>query len=313
MQKFSDQIRFASAPVSWGVQDDPGPAWEQPYGQILEEIVSAGFTGTELGPFGYFPTDPRILNESLQRLGLAMLSSFVPVPITEPPRVENVIAHFRTVGALLAALGARLVVLADCQTPQRREIAGRVPLDGSKSLTLAQWKQVGAVIRQVEQAAAEFGLRVVFHPHVATFVETPMEVERLFEVLAGTQVGLCLDTGHCVYGGGDPVDEARKYRSVLHYVHVKDVDAGILGEARRQKLNFDQAIGAGVFSRIGNGCIDFDSFFRFLAESSYSGWAIVEQDVIYGKTLVPPAESMRSSLRYLKNVMSKISPADSLM
>ena len=313
MQKFADQIRFASAPVSWGVQDDPGPAWEQPYGQILEEIVSAGFTGTELGPFGYFPTDPRILNESLQRLGLAMLSSFVPVPITEPSRVENVIAHFRTVGALLAALGARLVVLADCQTPQRREIAGRVPLDGSKSLTLAQWKQVGAVIRQVEQAAAEFGLRVVFHPHVATFVETPMEVERLFEVLAGTQVGLCLDTGHCVYGGGDPVDEARKYRSVLHYVHVKDVDAGILGEARRQKLNFDQAIGAGVFSRIGNGCIDFDSFFRFLAESSYSGWAIVEQDVIYGKTLVPPAESMRSSLRYLKNVMSKISPADSLM
>jgi inosose dehydratase len=313
LQKFSDQIRFASAPVSWGVQDDPGPAWEQPYGQILEEIVSAGFTGTELGPFGYFPTDPRILNESLQRRGLAMLSSFVPVPITEPSRVENVIAHFRTVGALLAALGARLVVLADCQTPQRREIAGRVPLDGSKSLTLAQWKQVGAVIRQVEQAAAEFGLRVVFHPHVATFVETPMEVERLFEVLAGTQVGLCLDTGHCVYGGGDPVDEARKYRSVLHYVHVKDVDAGILGEARRQKLNFDQAIGAGVFSRIGNGCIDFDSFFRFLAESSYSGWAIVEQDVIYGKTLVPPAESMRSSLRYLKNVMSKISPADSLM
>ena len=86
MQKFSDQIRFASAPVSWGVQDDPGPAWEQPYGQILEEIVSAGFTGTELGPFGYFPTDPRILNESLQRLGLAMLSSFVPVPITEPSR-----------------------------------------------------------------------------------------------------------------------------------------------------------------------------------------------------------------------------------
>ena len=310
MQKFSEQIRFASAPVSWGVQDDPGPAWEQPYGQILEDIVSAGFAGTELGPFGYFPTDPGILNEALQRLGLAMLSSFVPVPITELSRVESVIEHVRRVGALLSALGARLVVLADCQTPQRREIAGRVPLDGSKSLTLAQWKQVGAVIRQVEQAAAEFDLRVVFHPHVATFVETPMEVERLFEVLAGTQVGLCLDTGHCVYGGGDPVDEARKYRSVLHYVHIKDVDAGILGEARRQKLHFDQAIGAGVFSRIGNGCIDFDSFFRFLAESSYSGWAIVEQDVIYGKTLVPPTESMRTSLSYLKNVMSKISPAD---
>jgi inosose dehydratase len=83
-------------------------------------------------------------------------------------------------------------------------------------------------------------------------------------------------------------------------VHIKDVDPGILGEARRQKLQFEQAIGAGVFSPIGTGCIDFDGFFRFLAESSYSGWAIVEQDVIYGKTLVPPME---------KNVVSKISPA----
>ncbi|MFZ0879395.1 MAG: sugar phosphate isomerase/epimerase [Candidatus Acidiferrales bacterium] len=306
MDKFSERIRFASAPVSWGVQDDPGPAWKQPYEQILQEIVSAGYTGTELGPYGFFPTDPGVLNKTLQRFGLTMLSSFVPVPVTEPSRVEKVIEHVRRVGVLLSALGAKLLVLADCQTPQRREIAGRVPVDGSKSLPPAQWKQVGAVVRQVEQAAAEFGLRVVFHPHVATFVETPMEVERLFDALAGTQVGLCLDTGHCVYGGGDPVDEARKYRSVLQYLHIKDVDAGILGEARRQKFNFEQAIGAGVFSRIGAGCIDFDGFFRFLAEIRYSGWAIVEQDVIYGKTLVPPVESMRASLTYLNNVLSNL-------
>ncbi len=288
------------------MQDDPGPAWKQPYEQILQEIVSAGYTGTELGPYGFFPTDPGVLNKTLQRFGLTMLSSFVPVPVTEPSRVEKVIEHVRRVGVLLSALGAKLLVLADCQTPQRREIAGRVPVDGSKSLLPAQWKQVGALVRQVEQAAAEFGLRVVFHPHVATFVETPMEVERLFDALAGTQVGLCLDTGHCVYGGGDPVDEARKYRSVLQYLHIKDVDAGILGEARRQKFNFEQAIGAGVFSRIGAGCIDFDGFFRFLAEIRYSGWAIVEQDVIYGKTLVPPVESMRASLTYLNNVLSNL-------
>ena len=274
---------------------------------MLEEIVSAAFTGTELGPFGYFPTDPEVLSKALQRFGLTMLSSFVPVPLTDPSRVEKVIGHVRRVGALLSSLGAKLLVLSDCQTPQRREIAGRVPVDGSKSLALAQWKQVGAVIQKVEQAAADFGLRVVFHPHVATFVETPIEVENLFNALAATQVGLCLDTGHCVYGGGDPVEEARKYRSLLHYVHIKDIDAGILGEARRQKLNFEQAIGAGVFSRIGSGCIDFDGFFRFLAENNYSGWAIVEQDVIYGKALVPPMESMRASLSYLKNIVSTIS------
>jgi inosose dehydratase len=309
MDKFSERIRFASAPVSWGVQDDPGPAWEQPYEQILEAIVSAGYTGTELGPYGYFPTDPGVLHKTLQRLGLTLLSSFVPVPITDPSRIEKVIEHVRRVGALLSTLGARLLVLSDCQTSQRRKIAGRVPVDGSESLSPAQWKQVGAVVREVERAAAEFGLRVVFHPHVATFVENPMEVECLFGALAGTEVGLCLDTGHCVYGGGDPVEEANKYRSLLQYVHIKDVDARVLGEARRKKLDFEQAVGAGVFSQVGSGCIHFESFFRFLAESRYSGWAIVEQDVIYGKTIVPPVESMRASLSYLKNVVSNLESA----
>lgn len=312
MDKFSERIRFASAPVSWGVQDDPDPAWDQPYERILEDIVSAGYTGTELGPYGYFPTDPGVLNKTLQRLGLSLLSSFVPVPLTDPSKTETVIEHVRRVGALLSALGAKLLVLSDCQTSQRREIAGRVPVDGSKSLSGAQWKQVGAVIRQVEHAAAEFGLRVVFHPHVATFVEIPMEVECLFEALAATQVGLCLDTGHCLYGGGDPVDEAKKYGSLLQYVHIKDVDAHVLGEVRRKKFNFEQAVAAGVFSRIGRGCIHFEGFFRCLAESQYSGWAVVEQDVIYGKTTVPPVESMCASLSYLKNVVSNLDSASQL-
>ena len=312
MDRFSERIHFASAPVSWGVQDDPGPAWEQPYERILEEIVSAGFTGAELGPYGYLPTDSAVLKKALQAKGLKLLSSFVPVPITDSSKTASVVQHVRRVGSLLSAMGAELLVLSDCQSQERRRIAGAVPVDGSKSLGAAQWKQVGAVIAEVERVAAEFGLRLVFHPHVATFVETPLEVECLFEALAGSHVGLCLDTGHCVYGGGDPSEEARKYCSLLRYVHIKDVNASVLGEARCRKLDFEAAVGAGVFSQIGDGCIDFDGFFRFLAESRYSGWAIVEQDVIYGKTTVPPVESMRASLNYLKNVISKIESSASM-
>jgi inosose dehydratase len=307
----SEQIRFACAPVSWGVQDDPGPAWKQPYQSVLGEIASAGFTGTELGPYGYFPTDPAILNDTLQRLGLKLLSSFVPVPIADPSRIVHVIGHVRKVGALLSSLGAELLVLADCQTPERREIAGRVPINGSKSLNASQWKQVGNVVREVLCAAEEFGLRLVFHPHVATFVETPGEVECFFDVLDATPVGLCLDTGHCVYGGGDPADEAKKYRSKLHYVHIKDINSHVLGDARRNHFNFEQAVGAGVFSSIGDGCIDFRSFFQLLAETNYAGWAVVEQDVIYGKTTVPPVESMRASLSYLNRAISSLAPAAS--
>lgn len=308
MSRLSEQVHFACAPVSWGVQDDPGPAWEQPYERVLGEIVSAGYTGTELGPYGYFPTDARVLGETLKRLKLSLLSSFVPVPISDPSRTAHVVEHVRKVGTLLSALGAELLVLADCQTPERREIAGRVPVDGSKSLAAGQWKQVGAVIEEVRRTANEFGLSLVFHPHVATFVETPREVECLFDALAGGSVGLCLDTGHCVYGGGDPVDEARKYRFQLRYVHIKDINARVLGEARRSHLNFEQAVGAGVFSSIGDGCIDFSSFFKFLDASNYSGWAVVEQDVIYGKTAVAPVESMRASLSYLTKLVSTLAP-----
>lgn len=308
MNQLSGQIRLACAPVSWGVQDDPGPAWEQPYERVLAEIASAGYNGTELGPYGYFPTDPRILGETLKRLKLSLLSCFVPVPISDPSRTAEVVAHVRKVGALLSVLGAKLLVLADGQTSERREIAGRVPVDGSKSLSADQWKQVGAVIQEVRRAAEEFGLSLVFHPHVATFVETPREVECLFDALAGSSVGLCLDTGHCVYGGGDPTDEARKYRPRLRYVHIKDINAAVLGEARHRHFNFEQAVGAGVFSRIGDGCIDFRGFFEFLEASNYSGWAVVEQDVIYGRTAVPPVDSMRASLSYLTKLTSVPAP-----
>ena len=308
MGKISDRFQFACAPVSWGVQDDPGTAWEQPYEHVLDEILSAGYTGTELGPYGFFPTNPAALGESLKRRQMSLLSSFVPVPLADPSRKDAVIEHVRKVGTLLCALGAKLLVLSDCQTPKRQALAGRVPIDGSESLSREQWKQVGTLVGEVERAAAELGLALVFHPHVATYVETPSEVEQLFNALAATQVGLCLDTGHCAYGGGEPTDEARKYGSLLRYVHIKDIDAVVLGEARRKHLTFEQAVGAGVFSGIGDGCIDFDGFFRFLAESGYAGWMIVEQDVIYGQSKVPPVESMRSSLKYLRSVVSSLEP-----
>ena len=306
MVKFSDRVRFACAPVSWGVQDDPGPAWEQPYERILDEILSAGYTGTELGPYGYFPTDTKVLSENLNRRKMAMLSSFVPVPIANPSAKETVIAHVCRVGKLLADLGAGLLVLADSQTPKRRQLAGRVPSDGSESLTSEQWKNVGVIIAEVECAAVEFGLKLVFHPHVATYVETPQEVARLFDSIGSTDVGLCLDTGHCVYGGGDPVEEAQKYRSLLRYVHIKDINARVLDESRRSKFDFEQAVGAGVFSSIGEGCIDFLEFLRLLETNQYSGWMVVEQDVIYGKTKIPPVDSMRASLTYLKNTMAQL-------
>ena len=305
----NSQFHFASAPVSWGIGDTPDAAWKQlPYQWVLDDIAAGGYSGTELGPYGYFSTDAEVLTGALAARHLTILSSFVPVPLSNPAAAENVIQHVRRVGSLLASLGAKMLVLADAQSPERMQLAGRVPVNGSRSLRAEQWRQVGAMVARVEQAAGEFGLGLVFHPHVATYVETVDEVQHFFEAVSSTGCGLCLDTGHCVYGGGDPVDEARKYRSLLRYVHVKDIDASRLGEARRRRLDFGQAVAAGVFSQVGQGCVCFSEFFRWLRAQAYSGWIVVEQDVKFGESAVAPRESMRLSLDYLKGVVAGLGP-----
>jgi len=303
MTDVASRFHFACAPDSWGVLDYPGPSWEQSYEKMLDEMVTAGYTGTELGPYGFFPTDPAVLKPQLDRRKLKLLGSFVPVVLSDPASAGIAVEHIRKVGNLLATLKAPFLVLADAQSDERNAISGRVPADGSAALTPAQWKNVARVVEEAAKVSSEFGLDLVFHPHVATYVETPEECERFFDVTSHTGVGLCLDTGHCEYGGGDTVAEAAKFVSVLRFLHIKDVDNKILAEARRKKLNFDQAIEEKVFTIIGKGSIDFPGLFRLLEKNNYSGWAVIEQDVKFGATAIPPAESVAQSLRYLQGVV----------
>lgn len=297
------RFRLATAPVSWAVQDQPDAAWRQPFEQVLDQMLAAGFEGTELGPYGYFPTDPSRLRPALESRHLVLLSSFVPVPLADPAAATAVLDQVRRVSGLLAATGAQRIVIADAQSPRRSKLAGRVPVDGRESLAPADWRRVGKLCGDVETVAAEFGLNVVFHPHAGTFIETPAETEHLFDALAGTQIGLCLDTGHCVYGGGDPVEEAQKYGSLLHYVHVKDINPRALARARRRELDFPGAVAAGVFTPVGRGCIYFPAFFDCLRNLDYSGWLVVEQDVKFGQEDVQA--NMAASRAYLAALISE--------
>ena len=180
-----------------------------------------------------------------------------------------------------------------------------MPRDGSKGLNAQQWKQVAKVVTEAAQVTEEFGLDLVFHPHISTYVETPEETEHFFDVTSGSGIGLCLDTGHCAYAGGDSAAEADKYRDILRLVHIKDIDESILTEIRRTEMNFEQAVEAHAFTIIGRGSIDFPQFFRTLARNNYSGWMVVEQDVKFGATVIPPVESIAASLRYLQSVTSQ--------
>jgi inosose dehydratase len=309
MTSLASRFRFACAPDSWGVLDYPGPSWNQSYEKMLDEMVEAGYNGTELGPYGFFPTDPVVLKPQLENRNLKLLGSFVPVVLSDPASAEIAVEHIRKVGDLLAALKAPFLVLADAQSDERNRISGRVPRDGSASLSSAQWKNVAKVVEGAAKVSADFGLDLVFHPHVATYVETPEECERFFDVTAHTGIGLCLDTGHCEFGGGDTVTEAAKFASVLRFLHIKDVDNKVLEESRRKKLNFEQAIEDKVFTIIGEGSVDFPGLFRLLDKNNYSGWMVIEQDVKFGATVIPPAESVAASLRYLRGVVHELEAA----
>jgi len=300
---------FASAPDSWGVLDYPGPSWEQSYETMLDEMVEAGYQGSELGPYGFFPTDPKILQPQLEKRKLKLLASFVPVRMTDPAAEQAVIERIRKVGNLLATLKAPFLVMADDQSPERNAFSGRTYDKDCPVLSAAQWKHVGKIVAQAEKVANEFGLDLVFHPHVATYVETPEECERFYDATSHTNVGLCLDTGHCVYGHGDSVKEAEKYKSKLRYVHIKDCDSKVLDQARRNKWTFDEAIEHKVFTVIGQGNIDFPAFFRTLVKNGYSGWSVVEQDVKFGATPIPPAQSIAASLKYLRGVVKDLDRA----
>jgi len=309
MHARSSEFQFASAPDSWGVLDYPGPSWNQDYEQMLDEMVAAGYRGTELGPYGFFPTDPAVLGPQLSKREMALLGSFVPVPLGDERSAQDVVAQIRRVGGLLSTLGAPFLVMADAQSEARDRIAGRVPSDGSAGFTAEQWKLVAKVVSEAASVTKDFGLDLVFHPHVSTYIETPDETERFFDVTSGTGIGLCLDTGHCAYADGDPVAEAIKFREVLRFVHIKDVNSNSLATVRKNKLNFEQAVEAQTFTIIGQGSIDFPAFFGALRGMNYRGWLVVEQDVKYGATTIPPVESIAASLRYLTGVVEKLGAA----
>ncbi len=288
------KIRLANAPVSWGIMEVEG--WSPPlaYGTFLDELKSAGYQGTELGPYGYLPTDANVLRAELERRSLTLTSAFVPLPLKQRgAQLEEA----RTVGRLLRDLGARYLVLSDALWSEREAVAGRVP-DNAVRLTEAEWQIVAENVRAVSAVAAELDLRCVFHHHVGSYIETPGEVARLLEL---TDIGLCLDTGHYAYSGGDPVEAVRAFGARVEYLHFKDLDPVRLRAANSAKLSFLDGVRAGVFCELGAGCVRFRELLEGLQRSGYDGWAVVEQDVdAGGASAKTPYQSARASREYLR-------------
>jgi inosose dehydratase len=296
------KIKVGNAPVSWGVMEVAGWGEQVPYGQVLDEISEAGYAGSELGPYGYFPTEPNALMSALSARGLQLVASFVPIPLARPERHEAGYHEAMKVAQLLARSGAPLIVLADEMSEERIAVSGRVD-EARDGMNDSQWDAALRLIRRIAEAGRELGLSPVFHHHAGTFVETPKEIARLCESTDPDLLGLCLDTGHYFFGGGDPVDAVRLYGARIRHLHLKDVQLPVLKAARRNEVGFLEAVRRGVFCELGDGAVDLNKVIQDMIAGGYSGWAIVEQDVDPRSAGVKPLESAIRSRQYLRDVI----------
>ncbi len=296
------KIKVGNAPVSWGVMEVAGWGEQIPYRQVLDEISAASYAGTELGPYGYFPTEPSQLTPELAARGLQLVASFVPVPLAHAERHEAGYQEAMKVAGLLAQSGARLIVLADEMSAARMAVSGRVD-EARDGMSEVQWAGAAQLLGRIGAACSELGLAAVFHHHAGTFVETPNEIARLCASTDPALLGLCLDTGHYFFGGGDPVEAVRLYGSRIRHLHLKDVQLPVLAAARRDGVGFLEAVRRGVFCELGEGAVDLKQVIGDMAAGGYSDWAIVEQDVDTRNADVKPFASALRSRQYLRDVI----------
>ncbi len=304
MNNSNSSIRVANAPCSWGVLEFDLPGKAIGFAQVLDEIRDTGYEGTELGDWGFMPSDPAALRDALKARRLELLGAFVPVAFArEEAHAEGEERAVRTAELMAKAAGSTpFLVLADDngKDPARTKLAGRIrPQDG---LSPGQWETFGRGVNRVADAVRrQSGLRSVFHHHCAGFVETPREIEALLRATDPKLVGLCFDTGHYRFGGGDdPVRALDQNWDRIWYVHFKDCSPARRAEAKEQNWDYFTALKHGIFCELGKGDVDFQAVTAKLQAKGYHGWIVVEQDVLPG--MGEPKEFARRNREFLRHI-----------
>jgi inosose dehydratase len=283
--------RVAGAPISWGVCEVPGWGYQLDADRVLTEMRDLGLAATEFGPDGFLESSPRAKAAQLASYGLRAVGGFLPALLHDPahdplPEVN------RFIDACLAT-GAGVVVLA--------AVTGVEGYDGRPVLDDAGWATLLANLDSISARASARGVVAALHPHLGTMVETGPETGR---VLAGSRIGLCLDTGHLLAGGADPVAITAAHPERVVHVHLKDVDAATAARIRSGELSYGEAVRAGLYRPLGGGDVDIASLVRILEGSGYAGWYVLEQDVMLAERPADdgPLSDVRASLAYLTEV-----------
>lgn len=265
-------IRLGINPIGWTNDDLPALGDDIPLETCLDEARAAGFAGVELGR--KFPREPRALAAVLARHELALVSGWYSLRLLErdaDAEYAAMASHF----ALLKALGAGVMVVCEVTGCIHGDLRAR--LSRRPHLPPRRWREFGARLTRLAQRMRGAGLRMAYHHHMGTVVQSGADVEALLEQ-TGPEVELLLDTGHLSFAGEDPVRVAAAHASRIAHVHCKDVRPAALARALNRDASFLDAVLMGVFTVPGDGCVDYPAVLGPLARAGYSGWLVVEAE-----------------------------------
>jgi inosose dehydratase len=288
-------VKIAGAPISWGVCEVPGWGYQLSPQRVLAEMRDVGLAATELGPVGFLPSDPDELTTLLDSFGLSCVGTFAPVLLHDADHdpLPDIAGPLESV----LACGASVLVLAAA--------TGTDGYDSRPTLDDGQWATLLGNLDRLAAAAADNGVLAVLHPHVGTMVENRDDVDR---VLAGSEVKLCLDTGHLLIGGTDPLQLARAVPDRIAHAHLKDVDAALAARVQSGELTYTDAVREGMYTPLGNGDVDIAGIVTALRSNGFNGWFVMEQDTILETEPADegPVGDVRTSVQYITDITRSV-------
>lgn len=278
-------IKVANAPCSWGVLEFEGTPKQASFEQVLDEIKETGYEGTELGDWGFMPTNPADLKNELVKRELSMLGAFVPVFLKNEAAHQAGVDNAVRTAKLMANAGYTdaFIVLADDNGTVEDRTKNAGCISPEMGLTEEEWLTFAKGANLIaDEVKKQTGLRTVFHHHCGGYVETPYEIDTLMKLTDPDLLGLVLDMGHYRFGGGDPLSALEKYSQRIWHVHFKDCDSDVAEKSRVEGWDYFQSVSQGVFCELGKGSVDFNTILETLKKQNYQGWIVVEQDVLPG-------------------------------
>lgn len=269
-----EKVKLGIAPIAWTNDDLPELGGENTFEQCVSEMALAGFTGSEVG--NKYPRDTKVLKKALELRGVNIASAWFSSFLTVKPYEETAEA-FKLHRDFLFEMGAKVIVVSE----QGHSVQGQMDtpvFDAKPVFTEEEWVKLARGLEKLGELAKEKGMKIVFHHHMGTGVQTTKEIEKLMEMTDENLVYLLFDSGHLVFSGENPEVVLKKYVNRIKHVHLKDIRKEVLEKVMSEKISFLNGVKMGVFTVPGDGMINYDPLFKVLDENNYEGWFVVEAE-----------------------------------